>query len=254
MFQNPAEGKLSGMAQVVTLNYAVADRLLGEESRPAFRWMLWLAILSGLCVGAAFFTLSGEIFAAGLHIVVFAVTIAIAVTAGVSLDRNAGDSASGQPALRRTLDLLALCGLVIVALAPVGYHLLINHESETLGQGAAVVLGLAYALMAGTTYRHLLLYRQLANMCLQISRFSMARGLVALGWVKMIYEALWLGCCAVALLLIGSNLHNQADDLAIFIAFAALFGSMGFGAVWIWMIVTHALLLRLAGKEQPRIS
>ena len=233
------------MAEAIALEYAVADSSLSPEARPLLRGMLWLAILSGLCVVAAFYALSGTLLSLVLHLGVFTATIFIALRVGAEMRLLFPRSEDPGATTRLTLDLLALIGLTSIGLAPIGYQLIEQFRLYSTNQVGALLLGLAYALLAASTVRHLMLYRLLANSCRQINRFRMAKWLVALGWVKMIYEALWLGSCAAALVLIGARGALDSEDLAVFFAFAALFTTLGFSVVWIWMIVAHAQLLRL---------
>ena len=75
----------------------------------------------------------------------------------------------------------------------------------------------------------------------------MARSLITLGWFKAIYEFLWLGCCAVTLLMIAAkDVGLLGQDAAIFFAVPALFGIAGFALIWIWMMVCHGRLITLA--------
>lgn len=240
------------MPDVVTLNYATAGELLTADARPALRGMLVLSILSGLCVAAAFFALSGGLFASVVHIGVFAATITIAVRSGGQLAELTGGDRTTR--IRLTLDIIALAGLIVIGLAPIGYLFLISRDSNDVAPWAVSLLGVAYALLAGTTYRHLLLYRVLAGLCVQINNMKTAKSLIVLGWVKMIYEAIWLGSCATALLLVATNAMRSYEGVMLNIALVALIATLGFGGLWIWMIVAHALLLRLAGRKPAQGS
>ena len=230
---------------VQALQYAMPETLGSVDARAAFRMQLIVAILSGLCVGSCFLSLSENVAAFGLQIILFAVTIVLAIRGGILLTKLAPIAGDTGSMIRVLLDLLATAGLAIVGVAPMVYGI-DKAFSERIGAGA---LGLAAILLAGTTSRHVMLYRLLANICRQINRTGMARQLIVLGWFKAIYEFIWLGCCAVALMFIAAKdtlAGSDAEGVAFFCAFAALFGAMGFGAIWIWMMVAHALLLRLA--------
>ena len=237
---------------IVQLEYAASQSFATRNARRAFKYLLILAILSGLCVGASFLALTENILAGILHAIVFTITIVVAVYGGVALMSFQGASTRGGYGARFVLDLLALAGLAIIGVAPLVYPL-VRTGSGNVKTMALLALGSAYVLLAGTTVRHLMLYRVLAGACREIGRAGMARQLVALGWCKVIYEGLWLGCCAAALVLVGVNVltanSGSLDDVVIYFAVASAYGAMGFGAIWVWMIVAHAQLFVLARKS-----
>lgn len=228
---------------VLTLDYSTADTLGIPEARAAFRLMLIVACLSGLCVGACFLAIRLSLEGCIVHAVVFAATIVVAIKAGRQWTKIAPE----RNTLQLALDALALCGLIMIAITPTLFAFLkSNNRDEQIGVG---VLGVAYALLALTTSRHVMLYRSLATRCRQINRIRMARGLIVLGWFKAVYEFVWLGCCASALLITAMTHYlgvSDGGDVALIFAFGALFGVMGFAGVWVWMIGVHTQLLRLA--------
>lgn len=237
---------------VLTLEYATAHPILDGHARRAFGELLLLSILSGLCVGVCFLAMLWGMFGAILQLGVFAVTIVLAVRNGMSLSRLPSVEDAGH-GIRRILDSVAGVGLVGIGLAGLVYYLLegssmqgVESFVESFGAG---LLGIAYGLLAVTTWRHVILYRFLADLCRASNHPSMATRLSRLGWGKMIYEGLWLACCSITLLLLAAHSVTHASgfqDVALFFAFASLFGAMGFGGIWIWMIVVHAVLFRLA--------
>jgi hypothetical protein len=196
----------------------------------AARWLVAVAVLSGLCVAVCFAAMAWGTVGAALHVLVFAATLATAVRAAVLMA-----AAGWRDRYRTALDLIAGVGLLGVGVAPVlGWVSMFSRERV-----AAVALGLAFALMAGTTARHVALYRALAEWA-AAARTTLATGLVRLGYAKAVYEGLWLSCCAAALLGFGT----EARDPGIVLAVAAFVGCLGYGAIWTWMIVAH---VRLAG-------
>jgi hypothetical protein len=231
---------------VLPLEYAAATPVLDPGARRAFGELLWLSVLSGLCVGVCFLSLTEALLAALLHVTIFAVTIILAVRAGMSV-AGLGDG-GGAHRTRMLLDGLAGLGLVGIGISPIVYYIGQGEYWSVIETYGVAALGLSYALLAATTYRHVLLYRVLAEVCRSANHPSLATRLIRLGWGKAIYEGLWLSCCALALLLLSagstmSGAKSDFQDAAMWCAFAALFGAMGFAGIWVWMIVVHAVLL-----------
>jgi hypothetical protein len=238
--------------EAVQLEYAAPRPVLGQEYRSLFRQHLVLAILSGLCVGVCFLSLQAEPIFLPLHLAIFVATIVLAVKTGRSLQVLSG-SAAITFNVRFLMDVGALLGLAIIAVAPLG--LLVDAEGALKSTGVSCI-GLAYGLLAAGSVRHIILYRTLAGIARETSHFRMAKWLKALGYVKTVYEGIWLGCCATTLFLIAFNDSVSlkiSDDVLVGFALASLFGAMGFTAIWIWMVVAHALLLRLA-RTSPLIE
>jgi len=232
---------------VQTLQYAMPETLVGVDARRAFRVLFIVSILSGLCVGSCFLCFTQNPLAYFVHVALYATTIALAVRGGVLFAKLSPIQGDRRNTVRLILDLIATGGLVIIGLAPIVY--LATGDFSGMEKFAAVVIGLAYLMLAATTWRHVLLYRSLAEICRQINRFGMAKQLIGLGWTKAIYELIWLGCCTLTLFTAAISDHSgnpNLDGVAIYFAFAALVGIGPFAFIWIWMIVTHALLLRLA--------
>lgn len=231
---------------VLPLEYASSPQLIDPNARRVFREMLFLSILSGLCVGVCFLTFTGGLVGALLHLVIFGMTIALAVRAGMDLTALSL-AGSGSQRVRVVLDGLAGLGLVGVGLAPLVYYVGESQNLMVIETYGVAALGVCYGLLAATTARHVMLYRLLADVCLRADHPHISTRLIRLGWFKAIYEGLWLTCCAIALLCLGAANALQGpsgfQDMAMWCAFAALFGAMGFGAVWVWMIIVHALLL-----------
>jgi hypothetical protein len=167
-----------------------------------------------------------------LHVSVFAATLVVAVRAGVLM------GASGWADRRRqVLDTVAGVGLVMIGVAPV--FALAMDLNVSAGHLGALALGAAFLALAATTARHVLLYRTLSTWAAAANRTRLRNGLVALGWVKALYEGAWLACCAVPLIAVGLGVEDQ---FLLYPAVAALFGCFGFAPIWVSMIFAHVRL------------
>ena len=202
-----------------------------------------LSVLSGLCVGVAWLALLTENALGLLCVVVFGITIWQGIAVGVRLRR--AKVWLGRVAF---LDLIALIGLAVVALAPIGYSL---YESSVdwkrLGEAGLASLGLAYLAMGLTSVRHIWMYAELSQWAEDLFHRRLARSLQMLGYIKAIYETLWLGlCCAVPLLAAATDL---AGGGVIYLAIGAAVGCIGYGLIWIWMMIVH---IRLARAHRSR--
>jgi hypothetical protein len=232
---------------VMALEYAHPQMLDGAAARKALGWMLMLAILSGLCVAVCFLSFTETFVAWVIHTLIFGVTIAVGFKSGKALMQMIPSVDDPTRTARTALDATALLGIAGIGVSPWVYFLTQSTSLNDAKFGA--LLGVAYLLLAVTSCRHVMLYRLLAGMCRQINRYKLAQSLTVLGWFKAIYESAWLGCCALGLLvMVGSKLGvgPSGDDVTIFFAMSALAGILGFAFIWIWMIVAHAQLYRLA--------
>ncbi|HEY4124543.1 MAG TPA: hypothetical protein VGM36_08020 [Rhizomicrobium sp.] len=232
-------------ANVLPLEYASAQSMGWPQMYSAARSMMWLSVMSGLCVGVCFLSFTGAWPAHVLHIAIFGVTIFLAIRSGVRIARATGQVATEHS--RRwqlALDFLAGLGLVVIGLGPLAFWLKLG---DTPGQ---LILGLAFASLAIATPRHVMFYRFLASICEPVGRYAMARSLRLLGWFKSVYEAIWLGCCAITLLLSAARdlfgIGGSVADGAVIFAVAAFAGCLGFAGSWIWMMICHARLAQLA--------
>ena len=231
---------------VMTLEYSHPQTLGSPAARAAFGWMVVLSILSGLCVAVCFLSFTETVVAWVIHTLVFAATIAVAIKSGASFMQLIPASDDPGRALRLSLDVVALAGVAAIGVSPWVYSFL--HANSLNDSSFAGLLGVAYLLLTVTTWRHVMFYRLLAGVCRGISRDRVARGLVALGWFKAIYEFLWLGSCAMTMLVTvgkSSPMFEGAGEFVIYFAVGALFGILGYGVIWMWMIVAHAQLYRL---------
>jgi len=238
----------------MTLEYARPMTLNSIEGYIAFRRMLFLSILSGACVGSCFLTFSGGYIGAGIQLVIFGLTLFAAVGAGKALMLAVPDDSSRFR--RMMLDVTALLALLIIGTAPMVLQVALHHDFSTNEPAAPGVIGIAFLLLAISTPRHAMLYRILASLCRSVNRYAMAKALTTLGWFKTFYEMLWLGSCATTLFLIAGKdvLPNEITNATIFFAVVSLAGVLGFGILWICMIVAHTQLLRIATKPRSGSS
>ena len=234
---------------LVALDYSrgSTDAIVLDSIRTALLPLLLVAILSGLCVGSCFLTMTNDPIWIVLHMLIYAATLGLAVLAGVRMAKSG--IAGGR---RAAMDTIAGVSLIVVALAPAG-----DRWGRELGLNdtfGGIVLGTAFLLMSLTSYRHLLLYRLLAGPCRDAGYPRTAKWMTFLGWTKVLYETIWLLCCAVPLLLIGNPLGNNShglDDSAFYLLLAAFFGCFGYAAIWMLMIILHARALLLSSRRAP---
>lgn len=227
-------------AEAAPLSYAGALATIAPIQVKAARWLLALAVLSGLCVPSLAFSFTpiGQ-FA---NLLIFLSTLTVGLRTGILIRRH--------QAIPRALTLLdgsAAIALLTMSVAP----FLRGQPSDNTDADlriAMLPIGIAFALFALSTHRHRLLYSLLSGWSEAANRPRAAKGLRLLGNIKMVYEALWLLCCAAAALLL--SLRN--DGSAVTLASLALFGCAGYGIIWLWMILAHAFLAaRLRKAQRP---
>ena len=204
--------------------------------------MLWTAILSGLCVASCFVTFTQHPLAAFSHVCNY---VMIFVSAGMAGTRYRPPGA----AARTVQDIIASVGLMGIMIAPV---LFLTYTVQSMSAGP-FALGACFLLIAATTSRHLMLYSAVSNALVAANRRGLARSFLVMGWVKMIYEGLWLMCCALPLMMYQDRSMGREEDVAVFLAFGALFGCFGFGLIWIWMIIAHAMLVATVKRQGKAI-
>jgi hypothetical protein len=202
----------------------------------AAKRLVWLASLSGVCVGVCFLP-----FISSLGIVpylgVFGWTLVAAFRAGSPLHGQ-----GPAPQARNVLDVLALLGLLGIALSgPLAF---------AIERPVAWFYALAFLALAATTYRHRLLYRLLSSWARDAMAPALAKSLTVLGVIKTFYEALWLAACSATAFCVAAE---AKDDPTIFFAFAALVGVAGYLPIWIWMIVAHARLASVLGRASRTV-
>lgn len=207
------------------------------------------AILSGFCPGVCLLYASaeGSIVVAALMTLIFAAT---AVTAALGERRLTSVlSTASRGAVSRAhqvSDLLAGVGLLVINVAAYLFGRLewLPHRDGIL---AALTCG-GFVLLAATAWRAVPSYRMRAAVArahADPNRIRGNGGFIALGYVKAIYETVWLSLCWIALALIALDGH----DSWVPFGFGALLGLIGFAAIWLAMIVTHAILFARAQKR-----
>lgn len=221
---------------IPVMEYATqGGETLDPRAKAVARPMMVAAVGSGLCVAVCFlgFAEDARLAWVVLHPAIFLTTLGAGVLAGMRLRDGVG--------ARMICDLVAGVEVLGLALVPVGFFLISGDlfDDDT----SAWLLGACYLLMAATTLRHLLLYRQLAAWARQGHWFGLARSLVALGWTKMIFEGLWLGCCSATLMLASVDPSGPVEEIIIFLALSSFFGCFVYAAIWIWMMIAHAMVV-----------
>lgn len=229
----------------VTLEYATATASDDPQLALYARQSTFLAVMSGLCIAVCFLPMMRFPGGRVIHPVIFAGTIFVAVRCGATMTLAADRWPALRSSVRTIFDILALAGLVVIAVAPI--FVTFNDDPAAWQIAAA---GAAYLMMALTAYRHVLLYRGLSRICAELNWRGLARSFVSLGYFKFVYETLWLLCCGLPLLAWGiseSKLLGEIHipDAMVFLAFGAFFGCIGYAGIWIWMIIAHARMISL---------
>lgn len=125
-----------------------------------------------------------------------------------------------------SLELIAAIGFLFIALVPV------IHET-------AMLVGLGCLAMASV--RHIPVYGALSRWCRALGHRHTADVVRVLGFSRAVYECCWFGIMVVWALT--SLMHMRLGLDAI-----AYYGLYGYGALWIWMIVSHARLVQVLGR------
>jgi hypothetical protein len=230
-------------APPVPLSYAGHLGAADPRWLPIARWHIALAVLSGLTVLSCFAAMAWREPGAILHLLVCLATLAVGLRVGLGL---------GKLGLLSTphiaLDAIAGLGLLLLGTVPLLTMSAQGSGSDTWERPTSGYLALAFLCFGLTTFRHRLLYQLLATWSESADRPKAARGLRALGNIKMVYEALWLACCWLTLVAVTLK---QTDDPIVFLALGALFGCIGYGILCIWMIVAHTKLAAALRSSVP---
>ena len=227
-----------------TLDYSVGATASLHAARPMLRMLNLVAVFSGLCVASCFLVMATDRdeIATVLHLLIFAATLGFAFVGGMRMARL--DAPPLRSTVRVVFDLIAGVGLMMVAVAPLlmGRRLFRDWQSGGF-------IGAAFLLMALTTFRHVLLYRGLARLVAADGYRKSAGWLRTLGWMKFVYEGLWLTCCSAPLVMVlPHGMDREFEDGAIFVALGAFFGCLGFAVIWVMMIVTHTRLVSKSAR------
>lgn len=219
---------------VPVLSYAMPRGKADPLRRRAAVLQLALAVMSGPCVAACIAALTWGTLGTVLHVAVYTVTAVLGWRAWVSMS-----AATRLTPARQWLEGMAAVGLLMIGVAPLLW------TADGFRGAGCLWVGSAFGLLCASSYRHRMLYDMLGDWVRQAG--GRPGGLRALGVVKLAYEGVWLACCALFLWGIGLD---QKGDWIIAPAYAALFGLLGFGLVWIWMVTAGSVLLgRLAGPR-----
>ncbi len=202
-------------------------------------------IFSGLCVGVACLWLTERNLAVSLlHLVIFSTTLVFAAIAGRALVLSAVSARVRACYVRGIwLDWLAAAGLIPLAVMPILAQSLPPDWSD-LSSLAWWPAG-AYFLLTVSVGRHVLHYRQVTILLRALGNTYIGE-LRFIGWIKMIFEGVWLGACTFVLASFATGFFGPffgPNNFSFFAAFVALLGCYGYGALWVWLIVRHALLV-----------
>ena len=210
--------------------------------------LLTSSIFAGLCPASCLLMLQTERFLGAIAMSVAFTICAVFAARGEAFRRQWRGHSIGNIRIGAPLgaDVVATVGLLLVNLAAywyafqqfVQYEYGYNRSYEVAGMS---LVGVGFFLLNLTAWRALPTWRAHAEVA-HLLNARKTRGLLTfLAWTKAIYESLWLLCCWSPFAL-GMAGHS-AEELAISLAFAALFGLFGFGVVWVLMIIAHAILL-----------
>lgn len=200
---------------------------------PVSRYTFGTAVLSGPAVGSCFLLFMEEAWTILPHLGVYILLLYFCVRAGMAL------RALAAPAWWMICDGAAAAGLVGIGVSPLVYY----GAGENPSKWMITALAGCYLLLAVSAWRAAPFYRRLAAWTRPYAR-RLAAVQVALGWLKALYETVWLGCCATLLFGVAIEHRLPDSDLLTGVAFTALFGTLGFGAVWLAMMVIHFLWWR----------
>lgn len=223
--------------------------LLSSVHLRAARQMLVQSVLCGPAVAMSLAVLSSNVVAVLLHAAVFVWLVLVSVRVGISLRSvPATHLQAGSPSPAADLaDRVALFCLLILTLAPTVWLAGGFREPSV---PAFVTLAATFFGLAVTSWRHIPMYRRLSEWSHAIHAPKLARRLRWLGGTKAVIETIWLAACSATLFAAGV----ANPDVAVLIAFVALFGVFAFGVLWVWMIVEHAILasrIRLMAAREP---
>jgi hypothetical protein len=202
--------------------------------RRALKLLCISSLLSLACVGVCFLVLfvarrpaEFKLVVGLLHVLVFGSTIAVSFRAQQLTFRSLAHDwlkNNPYPTVAVCCDVLATLGLLIIVVAGI---LLLNSAEGVIW--AAVALG--FMLNGLTTFRHWCFFRVLALAMVDPQAQSSRRSLLVLGFAKCVYEAIWLSCIWLAI--VGGSSHFGG---AMILAYAGLFGCVGFFLLTVWTI------------------
>jgi hypothetical protein len=212
------------------------------------RSLLISSIFAGLCPASCLLLLSTENIVGAIAMSVAFGTCAVFAAKGEAQRRRivgvqvSSMRLSGSPLLP---DIFAGVGLTLVNLA--GYVYAIHEMTrqaftsrQNVEAVGMVLVGTGFFLLCVTAWRAVPSWRAHADIARLIGGKRLGKFLRFLGWTKAIYETLWLFCCWAPFVAMGVR---PLEEMAVGLAIGALFGLIGFGVIWILMIIAHATLL-----------
>lgn len=251
LFASSRQGLCPECGRDVALSVQMASVLLdpanARNARKMAGTLVASSVFAGLCPASCLFVLASEHLVGAMSMTIAFGACAVLAAVGERARRQIKDvpAMSGSHGSPIVADLVAAFGLALVNLA--GYLFAVRQMRMYIGYsqsyeilGAATV-GLGFFLLCVTAWRALPTWKAHADIAHLLHRKGLRKLLNALGYTKAIYETLWLACCWMPFALVG--LGREGEGLAIPLAVAAAFGLIGFGVIWILMIVAHAVLL-----------
>lgn len=231
-------------------------------------FLLLSAILSGLCPASCliFMWSDSHIACAGLMSLIFAATVvtsAVGERRFVAMGEYQTADSNDRESLRVfrnafVADLSAAGGLVLVNVA--AYITAIAKMSRVGDYGwrtendevvTGVIVAIGFFLMCVTAWRAVPAYRLRGQISRAVTGGANG-GFIGLGFLKAIYETLWLATVWMGIAAIGTG--HDGEGVGVFLLFGALFGLGGYGILWLFMIGTHALLLRRVHSRLPNAA
>lgn len=260
LYASKRSGLCPECGKSVALSASASETFLKVENAVELRKMgsslLVSSIFAGLCPGACLLAVQAENLAGPIAMsIAFSIC---AVFAGVGeTRRRRGLGATPAIASRSSplvADGVAAAGLVLINLAAYAYA--IENAARGYSSGSAFILVLVclgFFLLCVTAWRALPTWRAHADLAYLLNGIRLSKFLRFLAWTKATYETIWLFCCWSPFAFVAMG--RPMEDLAVGLAFAALFGLFGFAAIWVLMIIAHAILLAQVRKAtEPTLS
>lgn len=134
------------------------------------------------------------------------------------------------------------CGIVVLELiAALGYLLPIL--AVAIRDITPMIVGLG--CLAIGSMRHLPVYRTLSQWCRAAGWPRTANNTAVVGVVRTVYELCWYGI--IVAWAVFSLMHTDYGLGRIII-----YGFYGYGALWIWLLVSHLCLVQALGRSRGR--
>lgn len=222
------------------------DPANASRARTMAALFLTSSIFAGLCPGACALALSLENELGPLLMsAAFAGCVISAIRGEYQRRSIHVGSGARMAAAPFVADLLAASGLLLINLG--GYLLVYLHialigSSDSAERAVAATLAVGFFLLFVTAWRAVPAWRAHAELAQFTRGGKLEKFLKFMGWTKAIYETAWLLTCWTPLAMYAIGGHDF-EDPGLFMAFGALFGLVGFAAIWLLMIIAHTILL-----------